>query len=529
MKKLLSILFVFFSLAAIAQVPNKQFGNWYQNTAGKLPAWANGSDTQLVIYPTLIKFFKGAQLASFTTSSRPSAASCPRCVIYNSDSSKPQFSDESNWDNLSGGGGGGGGGISTIGALNGQPRDAKGLVISGASIYAQTVNGSFPGIWGTGIDTVGGKKLFNDSVGIGGTATRRFDVIGGNSRLQVWDNANVFTNGEFTTKGDGNVVSVDLSRIASGGLIKYSINAGAWFLSYDAGGGEVREAMAGGGFFRTWVNNSAEAMRISTGNALLIGTTSATGSEKLRVNGGVKLDLGSDATGDIFYRNSSGAFTRLGIGSTGQVLTVASGLPSWATGGSGGSNLIATNGIIAVNDSTIALGSQLNQNTNISGTALYSLTLDSTTNTTLRTSGSVLIAGIGGGANFSVNNTVLSVALNPSNITQIQSGFGFSGWDTKTSGTSATIANAVVNWLYNPTSLAATYTVTLPSSPSDGQLIKLHFGGTILSGATVVTTLTVAANSGQTLTQTTAPITAVGGTCIIYQYHGTLNTWFREQ
>jgi hypothetical protein len=35
--------------------------------------------------------------------------------------------------------------------------------------------------------------------------------------------------------------------------------------------------------------------------------------------------------GDTLYGTGSGTFTRLGIGSTGQVLTVASGVPSWAT------------------------------------------------------------------------------------------------------------------------------------------------------------------------------------------------------
>jgi hypothetical protein len=40
----------------------------------------------------------------------------------------------------------------------------------------------------------------------------------------------------------------------------------------------------------------------------------------------------SGATGDIYYRDASGYFVRLGIGGTGQVLTVASGLPSWGQG-----------------------------------------------------------------------------------------------------------------------------------------------------------------------------------------------------
>jgi len=53
------------------------------------------------------------------------------------------------------------------------------------------------------------------------------------------------------------------------------------------------------------------------------------------IKGTLRFNLGSDATGDIFYRNSSGNFTRLGIGSNGQVLTVASGLPSWAAASAG--------------------------------------------------------------------------------------------------------------------------------------------------------------------------------------------------
>lgn len=42
------------------------------------------------------------------------------------------------------------------------------------------------------------------------------------------------------------------------------------------------------------------------------------------------MNLGGDATGDIYYLNSSGALVRLGIGSTGQALTVVGGLPAWA-------------------------------------------------------------------------------------------------------------------------------------------------------------------------------------------------------
>lgn len=44
-------------------------------------------------------------------------------------------------------------------------------------------------------------------------------------------------------------------------------------------------------------------------------------------------------SGDIIYATGSSAVTRLGVGSTGQVLTVAGGVPSWATPSASGSGL----------------------------------------------------------------------------------------------------------------------------------------------------------------------------------------------
>jgi hypothetical protein len=64
---------------------------------------------------------------------------------------------------------------------------------------------------------------------------------------------------------------------------------------------------------------------IATLGTVTVGTLS-TGA----VIAGVTITVGSDATGDLHYRNASGVLTRLGIGSAAQVLTVAGGLPSWA-------------------------------------------------------------------------------------------------------------------------------------------------------------------------------------------------------
>ncbi len=54
-------------------------------------------------------------------------------------------------------------------------------------------------------------------------------------------------------------------------------------------------------------------------------------------------DDSSGATGDIYYRNSSGYFTRLGVGSNGNVLTLAGGLPSWSSSTSGQTINLANN------------------------------------------------------------------------------------------------------------------------------------------------------------------------------------------
>jgi len=56
---------------------------------------------------------------------------------------------------------------------------------------------------------------------------------------------------------------------------------------------------------------------------------------------GVTMTLGSDATGDIYYRNAGGILTRLGIGSSTNVLTVSGGLPSWAAPAAAGTITVA--------------------------------------------------------------------------------------------------------------------------------------------------------------------------------------------
>ncbi len=68
--------------------------------------------------------------------------------------------------------------------------------------------------------------------------------------------------------------------------------------------------------------------------------------------------------GDLIYGTGSGTYTRRGIGSTGQVLTVSSGVPTWATPATttSGLTLISTTSLSAVSEQVIAPFSSTYQN-----------------------------------------------------------------------------------------------------------------------------------------------------------------------
>jgi hypothetical protein len=100
---------------------------------------------------------------------------------------------------------------------------------------------------------------------------------------------------------------------------------------------------------------------------------------------------------------------------------------------------------------------------------------------------------------------------------------------TYTSGSTYTVP-ANTKWVtINPASTQASLTITMPptATASDGQEVYFSFGGTLTSG-TVITALTISANSGQSLVQV-APTTGVVGPQIGYRFRKTTTIWYRIQ
>jgi hypothetical protein len=114
-------------------------------------------------------------------------------------------------------------------------------------------------------------------------------------------------------------------------------------------------------------------------------------------------DDSSGATGDTYYRDSSGNFVRLGIGSTGQVLKVISGLPAWGSTSSGFATGTKTTNYTISSTDTVIFADATSGNVTITLPAASGLTgyrfyikrIDSASNTvTVARSGSDTIDGL---------------------------------------------------------------------------------------------------------------------------------------
>lgn len=95
-----------------------------------------------------------------------------------------------------------------------------------------------------------------------------------------------------------------------------------------------------------------------------------------------------------------------------------------------------------------------------------------------------------------------------------------------TSGTSATVTGGNYIVTVDPSTVIATFALTLPVSPSDMDVVQIFFGGTIAKG-NVVVSWSVLPNSGQTIQDNNPLIAAVVGDNAYYQYRTATTTWYK--
>ncbi len=250
-------------------------------------------------------------------------------------------------------------------------------VADGLNIYADTYPPS-TGIFGVNSDGSDPRSVLSYAV-FGGSNQYRSVSIGGGPAPASLDTAGIYANGldtgnfaGLTVEGDGERIALSFATAAEaligewttyfkadGILFRNHMGALAGrdisFRGYDAGdtatdavgsniawyAGHGRGAAAGSGFSfypsltsavsGSTLNSDVLALTITESAVTSLIPFTVTASHLTSLLGGLRLDVGSDATGDIYYRNSTPRVTRLGIGSSGTFLKSNGSVPSWAS------------------------------------------------------------------------------------------------------------------------------------------------------------------------------------------------------
>lgn len=166
---------------------------------------------------------------------------------------------------------------------------------------------------------------------------------------------------------------VDLKGGTTGQVLAKATSADMDFVWTDANPGDITGVTAtspltGGGTSGTVTVGIQSASTTQLGAVQLSDSTSTTSSTLAATSTAVKssYDLAAAAiplstvttAGDIIYATGSGAVTRRGIGSTGQVLTVSGGVPTWstpATSGFVGALATASNTNLSITAGTVTV------------------------------------------------------------------------------------------------------------------------------------------------------------------------------
>mgnify|MGYP000959664760 FL=1 len=184
-------------------------------------------------------------------------------------------------------------------------------------------------------------------------------------------------------------------------------------MQYLLGGttGQILSKTSGTNMAFTWINND---------QGDITGVTAGTGITGGGTSGAVTItnDMATTITtaGDLIKGTGSGTYNRLGIGSTGQVLTVASGAPSWATPASGGGMTLLSTTSLSGTTTTISSIDQTYVN-------LYIVVKGADKAGAIRLNGSSTL--FGGVQTWVLNTTITNTGINAGEL-RINAGDGLS-------------------------------------------------------------------------------------------------------
>lgn len=442
--------------------------------------------------------------------------------------------------------GGGGGGSTTMGTVGSSPNANAGTITSGV-LTLQPASASFPGIVTTGTQTFAGSKSFNNDIRANSVSFGKAlfpsasnIVVGVNVASSPTGTSNSligYNNGASLTSGSNNVC---IGPSTANSLTTGSNNV---ILGYQPGNMNLTtgsdNTIIGG--------NGSASILASIGNP----------SNNVIFAAGNTIPFRIFSDGSFTHSGGKGKYTaHYGIATTTDIPDVAdvdsllnkkladSGFAVVRPVTNGNVSLFSTISSTKLQLSDLKNSASItwvkNADSTISGTATGSLTLaqvDSIVAKKLLDSAFIITTPVAStvaiAAPVSTTQLVIRGLKNSNDVGFILNGdstisaYLIKQKQTITTGTATTLNNNINNAYIDPASLLSTHTITMPATPTDGQEITILFGGTIAAGSNVVTTLTISANTGQTLYQSLTPTTAKGGDVMVYQYNSLNTKWYR--
>jgi len=296
------------------------------------------------------------------------------------------------------------------------------------------------------------------------------------------------TNGNFKTITTTTVAALVVGTTAiSGGTSGYVLYDNAGVIGEKGTTGTGNVVLATSPTLVTPVLGTPTSVTLTNGTGLPL-TTGVTGTLPI-ANGGTNLT--TYATGDVLYASGTNVLSKLAAGTTGQVLTIAAGVPSWAAAASG----------VTINTTTITGGT--------SGRVLYDnggtvgeLVNTGTGNNVLATSPTLVTPILGTPTSVTLTNATglpvggISATGTPSSTTYLR---GDGSWATVSTG--LTINTTAITG-------GTTGRILYDNAGTVGELATTGTGSVVLvTGATLVAPVLGTPASGTLTNATGLPLT----------------------